>query len=98
MWPSSTPCYDGCKVVVGDDELGALSGDVRSAFAHVHAHMDGLEGRGIVGAITHDCNGIVLADQGCHYLQLLPGLHPGKDLAFGGQGIQGPRPLYPMLS
>lgn len=43
---------EGCEIVVNQDNRGGLAGDIRTAPAHGHADMSGLERRRIVHAVT----------------------------------------------
>ena len=44
--------HDGGQVVVGEDEVGGLAGDLGAAFAHGHADVGAVQGRAVVDAVA----------------------------------------------
>ena len=65
--------HDGGEVVVDQDHLGGLAGDVRPLLAHGDAHVGSLERGGVVHAVVRHAGHLPLGLEGLHDADLVLG-------------------------
>ena len=76
--PSAMP-YDRGEVVVGDDELGGLAGDVGAPAPHGDADVRRAQGRRVIYAVARDGHEMPRLARRLHEVQLLLRRHPRED-------------------
>jgi hypothetical protein len=79
---------DAGEIVVGEDHVGRLLGDVRSRDAHCHPDVRALEGRGVVHAVTCHRHHVPARFHGVDDPGLVLGRDPATDLQVLGLGRQ----------
>src|SRR5919112_6467088 len=70
---------DGRKVVVGQDHISSLFGDVGAGYAHRHADISSLQGRGVVYSVAGHGDDMAFLLQGFHYVELVLRRDPRVD-------------------
>src|SRR5215207_8402253 len=70
---------DGRKVVVGQDHIGSLLGDVGARYAHRHADVSSLQSRGIVYSVAGHGDDMAFLLQGFDYVELVLRRDPRVD-------------------
>ena len=82
------PATIEAKVVVGDDDVGAFPGDVRSLAPHRHPDMGVLQRGCVVDAVAGDGDEMAVASQRQHDRKLLGGIDAGIDARLAGERVE----------
>ena len=82
--PLADAAGDRAEVVVGDDQVGGLSGDVGAASAHGDADVGGAQGGGVVDAVAGHADDLTVGVEGADELKLLFGHHAGEHVDGSG--------------
>ena len=77
--PFQDRLLDGREIVVREDHVRALAGDIRPVFAHGDADVRGFEGRGVVHPIPRHGHDVAVCLQGFHDVDFVAWAHAGED-------------------